>query len=307
MSSSEITKVSIIGMGALGLLYGSHIVKHQGIEAVDFIMEEHRFKKYENQVFLCNGTELRFRLTKDSEAEPVDLLIVAVKYTGLEEALISMKRSIGPNTVILSLLNGISSEKIIGMRYGMDKVIYTVAQGMDAMKFDNKLQYTRMGKLHLGILDEGQKDKLDRVIAYFDKLQIPYEVEEDILYRLWSKFMLNVGVNQTCMVYDTNYAGVLASGEPNRTMIAAMREVIAIANAEGIKLSETDLNQYIDIIGTLHPEGTPSMGQDRINRKPSEVELFAGTVIEMAKKHKIYVPANEYLYKRVKEIEQDYL
>ena len=94
MSSSEITKVSIIGMGALGLLYGSHIVKHQGIEAVDFIMEEHRFKKYENQVFLCNGTELRFRLTKDSEAEPVDLLIVAVKYTGLEEALISMKRSI---------------------------------------------------------------------------------------------------------------------------------------------------------------------------------------------------------------------
>ena len=49
------------------------------------------------------------------------------------------------------------------------------------------------------------------------------------------------------------------------------------------------------------------MGQDRINRKPSEVELFAGTVIEMAKRHKIYVPANEFLYKRVKEIEQEYL
>ncbi len=307
MSEKDITKVSIIGMGALGLLYGSHIVRHLGMEAVDFIMEEGRLKRYHNQMFYCNEEEIKFRLTKDSEAEPADLLIVAVKYTGLEEALTSMKRCVGPDTIILSVLNGISSEKIIGMRYGLDKVIYTIAQGMDAMKFGNKLQFRQMGKLHLGIVDEAQKDKLNRVISFFHKIELPYEVEGDILHRLWSKFMLNVGVNQTCMVYGTNYAGALAIGEPNRTMIAAMREVIAVANAEGIKLTEADLNQYIDIIGKLNPQGTPSMGQDRINRKPSEVELFAGTVIDMAKKYKIYVPTNEYLYKRVKEIEQEYL
>ena len=307
MSKKEITKVSIIGMGALGLLYGSHIVKHLGMDAVDFIMEDTRFKKYDNQIFYCNDEEIKFKLIKDSEAKPTDLLIVAVKYTGLEEALITMKKCIGPDTIILSVLNGISSEKVIGTRYGMDKVIYTVAQGMDAMKFDNKLRFTQLGELRLGIVDERQKDELNCVISFFDKIELPHVVEEDILHRLWSKFMLNVGVNQTCMVYDTNYAGALAIGEPNRTMIAAMREVIAVANAEGIKLSEADLNQYIDIIGKLSPEGTPSMGQDRINRKQSEVELFAGTVIEMAKKHRIYVPANEFLYKRVKEIEQEYL
>ncbi|WP_228354154.1 ketopantoate reductase family protein [Variimorphobacter saccharofermentans] len=307
MMKREIAKVSIIGMGALGLLYGSHIAKNLGIEAVDFIMEEDRLKKYKDQKFYCNGEEMQFALTRDSEAEPADLLIVAVKYTGLEKALISMKRCIGPDTIILSVLNGISSERIIGMQYGMDKVIYTIAQGMDAMKFDNKLQYTRMGKLHVGIVDNGQQDKLNRVISFFDKINIPYEVEEDILHRLWSKFMLNVGVNQTCMVYNTNYAGTLVSGEPNRTMISAMREVIAVANAEGINLCESDINYYIDIIGTLNPEGTPSMGQDRINRKPSEVELFSGTVIQLAKKHKIYVPVNEFLYRRVKEIEKEYL
>ncbi len=307
MSKREITKVSIIGMGALGLLYGSHIVKHMGMEAVDFIMEDSRLRKYENQRFYCNEEEIKFKLTKDNEAEPADLLIVAVKYTGLEEALISMRKCIGPDTIILSVLNGISSEKVIGTHYGMDKVIYTIAQGMDAMKFDHKLQFTRMGELRLGIVDERQKDKLNRVISFFDKIELPYVVEEDILHRLWSKFMLNVGVNQACMVYDTNYAGALAFGEPNRTMIAAMREVIAVANAEGIKLSEADLNQYIDIIGKLNPEGMPSMEQDRINRKPSEVELFAGTVIERAKMYKIYVPTNEFLYRWVKEIEREYL
>ncbi len=306
MSIKEINKVSIIGMGALGLLYGSHIVKHLGMEAVDFIMDDKRLKKYEDQKIYCNEEEIRFQLTKDSEAEPADLLIVAVKCTGLKEAIISMKRCVGPDTIILSVLNGISSEKVIGAHYGMDKVIYTVAQGMDAMKFDHKLQYTHIGELHLGIVDNRQQDRLNRVISFFDRINLPYVVEEDILHRLWSKFMLNVGVNQTCMVYDTSYAGALAIGEPNRTMISAMREVIAIANAEGIKLSEADLNQYIDIIGKLNPEGTPSMGQDRINRKLSEVESFAGTVIEIAKKHKLYVPTNEFLYRRVKEIEQEY-
>ena len=307
MSKREISKVSIIGMGALGLLYGSHIVKRLGMEAVDFIMEDNRIKKYENQSFYCNEEDIKFRLTKDREAEEADLLIVAVKYTGLEDALVSLKRCIGPDTIILSVLNGISSEKVIGSRYGMDKVIYTVAQGMDAMKFNNKLQFTRMGELHLGIVEDNQVEKLNRVKSFFDKIALPYVVEEDILHRMWSKFMLNVGVNQTCMVYGTNYAGVLAKGEPNRTMIAAMREVIAIANSQGIRLSEADLNEYIGIIGKLNPEGTPSMGQDRINRKQSEVDMFAGTVIEMAKRDQIHVPANEFLYQRVKEIEQEYL
>ncbi len=118
--------------------------------------------------------------------------------------------------------------------------------------------------------------------------------------------MLNVGVNQTCMVYATTYSGVLEKGEPNLIMISAMREVIALANAEGIPLSEADINQYIKILKTLSPEGTPSMGQDRINRKPSEVEMFAGTVIELAQKHDIYVPVNSFLYDRVKEIEKEY-
>lgn len=306
MEKREIRKVSIIGMGALGLLYGSYIVNRLGMEAVDFIMEEKRLEKYKNQTFYCNEEKIEFNLIKDSEATPADLLIVAVKYTGLEEALISMKRCIGPDTIILSVLNGISSEKIIGTYYGMDNIIYTVAQGMDAMKFDNKLEFTQMGRLHLGIVDKKQIDKINCVISFFEKIELPHVVEEDILHRLWSKFMLNVGVNQTCMVYNTNYAGALSYGEANRTMIAAMREVIAVANAEGIKLSESDLNQYIEIIAKLNPLGTPSMGQDRINRKSSEVELFAGTVIELAKKHKIYVPTNEFLYRQVKEIEGQY-
>lgn len=302
----KIEKVSIVGMGALGLLYGKQIAETCGADAVEFVMDEARYEKYHDAEFVCNGTVCSFPMVKDTQAQEADLIIVAVKYTGLEQALETMRNCVGKDTIIISVLNGISSEEILGERFGQEKVIYTVAQGMDAMKFSNTLQYTKQGALHIGMTLGSLQMNYDALKEFFDKAGIPYVEETDIQYRMWSKFMLNVGVNQTCMVYGTTYSGVLAPGEANRTLISAMREVIALANAEWIALSEKDLNQYVDIIAGLNPSGTPSMGQDRLNKKPSEVELFAGTVIRMAQKHNLYVPVNEFLYQRVKEIEAEY-
>ena len=116
-------KVSIIGMGALGLLYGSIIAKNCGTECVDYIMDDARSEKYRDLQFACNGMPMDFRMTRASEATPADLLIVAVKATGLEAAIRDMKNAIGENTIIISVLNGISSEQMIGEVYGFDNIV----------------------------------------------------------------------------------------------------------------------------------------------------------------------------------------
>ena len=106
---------------------------------------------------------------------------------------------------------------------------------------------------------------------------------------------------------DTGYGGALQpAGEARMTLISAMREVILLANAEGVALNEGDLMEYLDILSTFPDDATPSMGQDRINRRPSEVELFAGTVRRLAAGHGLPVPANDFLYRRVHEIEAEY-
>lgn len=244
---------------------------------------------------------------EDSEkAEKADLVIVAVKYNGLASAIETMKHCVGDGTIIMSVMNGISSEDRIAAQYGADKMIYTVAQGMDAMKFSNELKYTQMGELRIGAKLPQQEKNVEAVSKYFDEIQMPYQKDADIMHRIWGKFMLNVGVNQTCMTYGTNYAGVLREGEAHDTMIAAMEEVIALGNAEGIALAGADRDYYVGLLETLDPEGIPSMAQDRVSRRHSEVEMFAGTVIELGKKHQIPVPANERLYQMVQEIEKEY-
>lgn len=303
----KIENVNIVGMGALGLLYGSLIAKNLGKEHVTYVMDESRYEKYKDQENKVNGEEITFQKKSAKEAKPCDLLIVAVKYTGLEAAIRTMETSVDENTIIISVLNGISSEEILSEHFNKDQIIYTVAQGMDAMHFNNELVYSKAGQLCVGVTDARQAEKLTLLTEFFDRAGIAYTKEEDILYRMWGKFMLNVGVNQTCMVYGCGYAKAMEPDSAARmTLIGAMREVILLANAEGIGLTEKDLEQYIALLKTLAPDATPSMGQDRINKRPSEVELFAGTVIRMSKKHGIAVPANEFLYRQVQEIEAEY-
>lgn len=303
-----IQKTAIIGMGALGMLYASQIIEGLGREAVEFVMDKARVEKYKNETFTVNGIEQDYTLIPVEEAKPVDLVILAVKYPALKAALDCMKNSVGEHTTILSVMNGVTSEKIIAKRYGDERVLYTVAQGMDAMKFGSKLRYTQKGELVLGIKnqEDEQKKRLKRVEEYFSRVGVPYAEDEHILKRMWGKFMLNVGVNQVCMVYQASYGQALEPGEANRMMIAAMREVRAVAELESVEVTEEDLNFYVNLLKTLDPDGMPSMAQDRINRKLSEVDMFAGNVIELADRYKIQVPANRYLYERVKEIEKEY-
>ncbi|MDQ0970698.1 2-dehydropantoate 2-reductase [Neobacillus niacini] len=304
----EIKKVSIIGLGALGILFGNHFAKKMPKEDVRIIADRERINKYRSEDVYCNGEPCSFNyVTPEEPCEPADLLIFSVKYEGLHDAIQAVRHHVGKDTIILSALNGITSEGIIGQVYGMDKILYSVAQGMDAVKVGNKLTYDHMGMLCFGDQEPGIiSDKAKSVAAFFDKIDFPYEVDTNMNKRLWGKFMLNVGVNQTVAVYKSNYGEIQRDGEARETMIAAMREVIALSEYEGINLTEADLNYWLSVLATLSPEGKPSMAQDLEALRYSEVALFAGAVLEMGEKHRVPTPVNKKLYDTIKSIESTY-
>ena len=124
--------------------------------------------------------------------------------------------------------------------------------------------------------------------------------------RLWGKFMLNVGVNQTVAVFGPDYGAIQREGEQRAVMVAAMREVLSIAGPEGVSLGEADLDYWLGVLATLNPAGKPSMRQDVEAKRPSEVALFAGTVLAIAQKHGIATPVNQMLLGRITAMEAEY-
>ena len=303
----NIERIAIVGMGALGVLYGDFLTSRLGREQVGFVVNAERRERYERMEISANGRRCDFRLIDANEAgNPADLVIFAVKATALAQAMEDAAGQIGPDTVLLSVLNGITSEQLLEQRFGGKNVVYCVAQGMDAVKLGGALTYTVMGQLCIGVPSEEKLPALDAVCALFDRIGMPYSREEDILHRLWGKFMLNVGVNQVVMVFEGSYGTIQAPGRPREMMIAAMREVLELSRYEGVKLTEDDLDFYVELMNTMSPQGMPSMRQDGLAHRRSEVELFSGTVCRLARKHGLSVPVNEWLYARVREMEAAY-
>ena len=302
----QIKTVAIVGMGALGMLYGEQLNRVLPTGAVRFVMDEERFLRHQNDKYEVNGVEQSFTLQSSATAKPVDLVIVATKFSGLQEALTEMQGLVGPATIIFSVLNGISSENFIKERYGDDNLLYCVALGMDAVREGTSLTYQHKGILKLGMLAKKQRPALAAVMALLEKAGIQYVIEEDILHALWAKLLLNVGINQTCMVYATNYGGAFTNEHAREDMFAAMHEVIAVAQKEGVKLTEADFEGCVKVLKGLAPEGLPSMRQDALAKRRSEVELFAGTIVGLGAKHAVPTPVNQRYYDIIKDMEAQY-
>ena len=304
----RIENVTIVGMGALGLLFGERIADNLGTEHLCYLMDSDRKKRHAVDRYTINGKQVCFRIAAPDEAAgPADLVITATKYSGLHEARDLMRPVVGKDTIIVSLLNGISSEDILAEVFPRRQILDCVAIGMDAVREGTSLTFRNIGRLQIGSSQPGQERRLALLERFFTEADIPFEICPDIQRAMWNKFMINVGINQTCMVYGTNYGGATAEGsEAFADLAGAMHEVISLAAAEGITLTETDYEKDIALLRSLNPTGYPSMQQDAMAKRPSEVELFAGTVLRLAKRHGLEVPVNERYYRKIKEMEQAY-
>lgn len=304
----EIQRVSIIGLGALGVLFGHQIAKNTPEGTLTIVADAQRAARYERDGVFINGERCNFRYVMQEErGECTDLMLFAVKFGDLPRAIEDARYQVGPDTIILSLLNGISSEGIIGRALGEEKVLPAIAQGMDAVKVGNRMTFAHMGMICFGDRPSGgAAEKVAAVAEFFRRAGIPHEVARDMQRRMWGKFMLNVGVNQAVAVFECDYGGVQRAGAARDAMIAAMREALTLARAEGADLTEEDLGYWLKVLDTLDPGGKPSLRQDLEARRKSEVDLFAGTALELGEKHGIDCPVNRMLYDRIMEIERGF-
>jgi len=268
-----------------------------------------RYDRLKEKGLIVNDKHYFFNVIRPEEkTPPSDLIIVAVKHHQLEEAIRDITNRVGKNSVILSIMNGIESEEQIAAAYGADKLLYALAVGIDATRYGNSITFSQQGKLFFGDAHNPRlSERVVRVQSLFDQAGIIYEIPEDMIRTLWWKFMINVGVNQASAALGAPYSVFQNSREARELMESAMKEVITIAQAEGIHLVDQDIEEWNSFLATLSPQGKTSMLQDVEAKRKTEVEMFAGEVIELGKKHGIPTPINQTLYRFIKVIEESYI
>lgn len=308
MQTHHIKNIAIVGAGAMGAAYAS-MFADAGAFTPFFLADGERYRRLMANPLRVNGKTYVIPVMRPEDVqEPVDLVLVALKHHHLADALPAILAVTGPETTILSVMNGLESEEIIGAACGMEKLVYAIAVGIDAVREGDVFTYARPGRIIFG--EGAQKTASDRVARLREALSraaIPHEVPPDMMRVMWWKFMINVGINQASAVLGAPYGVFHHSADAQALMLQLMREVVALAEKLAVDLSEKDIEEWLAVLYTLAPAGKTSMLQDVEAKRKTEVEIFAGRVVSMGQQYGIATPVNRAILHIVKVLEQRYV
>jgi len=301
----DIHKVVILGAGAMGAFFATRFFDTDGFSTA-VIAKDQRYDRLKNSGLVVNGKPYMIPVIHPEEdTSPADLIIVALKNHHLPESIPDLKNMIGDSTTIISVMNGLDSEQYIGSIYGMDKMLYAISVGIDAVRLGNEITYTNPGKHIFGEeKNTSLSERVQRVQEAFNRAGIPYETPKDMIRMLWWKFMVNVGMNQASAVMRAPYGVFQSSQEAQTLMEALMQEVIALATAVGVNLTDQDLDEWQSVLKTLSPQGKTSMLQDVEAARKTEIEIFGEKVVDLGKTYEIPTPVNQTVLNIIKVLEQ---
>lgn len=291
----EIKNVLVCGIGAVGSIYADKIEKFTP-QNLRVLVDEARLERYKKNPTVFNGRVLDFNYILPNDTSfKADLIIIATKFDGLNDVIKNIKNFVYDDTVILSLLNGVTSEKIIAKTYGREKLLYSYFIGHSAIRDGRNITHDDINTIVYGSENSNDFENVERIQDFFEQAGINYLIPDDIIHSLWLKYMLNVSANQTTAILKMNFGEMLENDKCMDFAINVMKEVQAIAKAEGVRNTESMINETIEHLHTMIPEGKTSMLQDVEAGRKTEVEMFAGTVIKLGKEFGIPTPYNKII------------
>ena len=288
-----IKKVLLTGLGGVGTVYANLINKNKNIE-FKVLADKTRLEKYKKEPRLLNGEPCEFEfITPEDEFKP-DLVIISTKSTGLYNAIKNLKNFIDKKTIIMSFINGISSERILQEYFNPEQILYSYIICHTITRNGNNI-------LHDGVTTVVWGDKnndMSKTVVikkFFEETKIDNKLSKNILNSLWEKFCFNCCVDQISAVTGFNFEQIWNSQECLSLIKNISNEINQIAIKEG--LTGVDLvKSSLENLYKMIPEGKTSMLQDIENNRTPETDLFGAEVLRLAEKHKLTVPYNKNLY-----------
>ena len=290
-------KIAIIGCGAMGSVYAALLADSgNDVWAID-TWEEHisAIKSNGLRVEGASGdrTVLMNATTNASDAGECDLIIVATKASGVAAAAVAAKSIAGPNSIILTIQNGLGAAERIAESIDTNQVMIGVVGGFGAsMKAPGHAHHNGMQLVRIGEMIGGVSDRLEKVVSAWDKAGFTAKGYPDIHQMIWEKFICNVTYSGPCALMNATIGQVQANSDSWSVALSCAREADAVARAKKINLGFDDVESYVRDFGANMPDARPSMLLDHMAQRPSEIDGINGAVPVEAEKIGMSAPIN---------------
>jgi 2-dehydropantoate 2-reductase len=293
-------RVVVVGAGAVGGYYGALL--HAGGHDVVFVARGATLAALQAsglRVERADGVlalaPVQAVATLEGRA-PADVALICVKSHDTRAAAALLAPAVGPETIVLSLQNGVENEAILAEVLGIAPLLVAFTQiGVEATA-PGVVAYSGRGEIYLGEPDGPVTTRATRIASVFEQAGIPCRVRPDILVGLWQKLAWNAGFNAVTTLSDTTVGRVVDDPALAALVVAAMREVDAVATARGIPVARGRLPGVMAESRRGLAEFATSMLQDRRRARPLEVDGINGAVLRAADRCGVPVPVNRALH-----------
>lgn len=303
---AAIQTVALIGLGAIGSYFADRLQDVLG-DGLRLIADGSRARRLASEGRIINGRQRFFHIVSpDEETGPADLVLITTKMDGLRQALADVRRQVGPETLILTPLNGVESEEIAASVYGWEHILYSLMR-VSSVKSGSRVSYNPA----VSYMEFGEKrndpaaptDRVRRLAALFDRCGIRALVRPDMELAIWEKFVCNVSENQVAALLRVPFGAWGASPDANLLRVLVAREVIAVARAKGVNIAPDYPEKDLEFLKSLPPDNMPSTLQDLLAGRKTEKEIFGGTMVRLGRALGVPTPLNEFLYHAIAVLE----
>lgn len=299
----KIEKVAIIGAGAVGAYFIDGL-REKLKDNMWIVAEGDRKIRLEKNGIVVNGVREILKVKTPEESKGADLVIVCVKYGALTEAADIVSRIVTENTIVLSPMNGVVSEEVIGSKIGMQHMVYSMIK-IASQRIDNDIKYNpelTAGIFMGAVYGAGTKDMVDDISDLFEGTPVKYNILDDIIQGIWYKYALNISSNLPQAMIGCGHGAYFTSEYVKEIRERLCDEVIAVAKAKGIDIHDRDFAMGKNIY--VNPKARFSTLQDLDAKRHTEIDMFSGELIKMARKLKVPTPYNEFTYMMIKALEE---
>lgn len=293
-------KVVVVGAGAVGSYYGGMLAR-AGVPVTLIARQAH--VNAINAEGLCLDTTTFKETVKVSAATGMDavvgadLVLLCVKTLDTVNAAREAKSHMAPGVVMVSMQNGVDNAERIKEELGFD-VISAAVYVAAAIPKPGTVKHTGRGDLVIG--GPFSDAAMQPIADMFTNAGMPTRISPDLPFEMWTKLVMNGTYNAMSALTGCTYGTLVDEPSALAIMMTLADEIVAVANAKGIKLERDDIHERVRKLGPAMPATKSSTQQDIARGKLTEIDSLNGYIAGQGVRYGIPTPMNAAMHSLVR-------
>lgn len=234
--------------------------------------------------------------TRPADAGAADLWLIATKAADVEAVAAEVAPLLRPDDMVMAFQNGLGAGERVARHVPADHILVGIAEGFgSSIPEPGHVHHEGMRLIRIAELRGGLTDRLRALEAAWRDAGFNVKAFADLSLMIWEKFLCNVTLSAPTAVFDVTVGELMADAEAWAVALGCMLEAHRAGVALGVVFPFDDPVRYVSDFAATIPDASPSMRLDHLARRPSEVDVINGAVVDLSRDLGMEAPYNQTL------------